>query len=67
VVSRKDYPVRKTTLAAEGSHAALSGTTPAERMNMVWTLSVQAWQFKEPGRDEPRLQRHVVRVVRGGR
>jgi hypothetical protein len=67
VASRKDYPVRKTTLASQGPDRAVRDMTPGERMAMVWTLSVQAWQFKEPAGDEPRLRRHVVRIVRGGR
>jgi hypothetical protein len=65
--SRTDYPVRKTTLDRQGSDRDLAALTPGERMSMVWPLTVQAWQFKEPTADEPRLRRHVVRVVRGRR
>jgi hypothetical protein len=67
MASRRHYPVRKTTLVQQGPDAAVGRMTPAERVAMVWPLSVQAWQFKEPGGDEPRLRRHVVRVVRGRR
>jgi hypothetical protein len=65
VAAREHYPVRKTTLEHQGADDAVRRMTAAERIAMVWTLSVQAWQFKEPGGDEPRLRRHVVRVVRG--
>jgi hypothetical protein len=38
--------------------------TPAERVAMVWTLTVQAWAFK--GIDaESRMRRDVGRVIRG--
>ena len=39
----------------------------AERVALVWQLSVQAWQFKEPAFHESRLRRDVVRTLRGGR
>jgi hypothetical protein len=64
---RRDWPVRKTTLARQGTEGDVRNLTPAQRLAMVWPLSVQAWQFKEPMADEPRLRRHVVRVVRGRR
>jgi hypothetical protein len=38
--------------------------TPAERIEMMWPLALDAWAFK--GKPiEPRLQRHAVRIVRG--
>ena len=64
---RKDYPVRKTTLERHGKEHDVRDLTPAERMAMVWTVSVQAWQFKEPLADELRLRRDIVRTVRGRR
>ena len=59
--------MRKTTLERQGTERDVRDLTPAQRMAMVWTLSGQAWQFKEPTGDEPRLRRHVVRTVRGRR
>ena len=47
--------------------AYVRSLSPAERMEMVWQLTLQAWAFKEGLDDAPRLQRHVVRVVRGRR
>jgi len=61
---RTNYPVRKTTLERQGKEHDVRDLTPAERMAMVWTLSVQAWKFKEPTGDEPRLRQDVVRTIR---
>lgn len=65
-MDRSTYPVRKITLAEEG-HESSSEFTPAERVAMVWTLTKQAWTFKDGHWDEPRLRRDVVCTVRGGR
>jgi len=46
--------------------------TPAERVQMVWPLTRQAWAFKqaasqsESDRAQSRLQRHTVRLRRRG-
>ena len=42
----------------------LASLSPEERLEMVWTLTVQAWAFKEGRTIEPRLRRDVTRVVR---
>jgi hypothetical protein len=66
-MERSDYPVRKSTLDAQGADLDEYGRmTPEQRLAMVWTLTVQAWMFKEGQWDEPRLRRDVVRVVRDG-
>src|SRR5262245_16504288 len=67
VPDRSHYPTRKTTLDAEGRGAPHDGLSPAERVALVWPLTVQAWQFKETGFRESRLRRDVVRIVRGRR
>ena len=64
---RADYPVRRTTLERQGSERDVAHLTPSERVQMVWTLSVQAWRFKEQLPDELRLRRDVVRTLRGRR
>jgi hypothetical protein len=63
---RSHYPVRKTTLGNEG-HNEPAHLSPAARVALVWPLTVQAWQFKEPAFRESRLRRDVVRTLRGGR
>ncbi len=52
-------------LKEQGSERDLAGTTPAERLAMVWPLTLEVWSFKEPTSAESRLQRHVVRLVKG--
>lgn len=63
-VDRSHYPVRKLRLEDEGKGSQVEHLTAAERVAMVWQLTVQAWTFKEGRWDEPRLRRDVVRVVR---
>lgn len=64
-MNKDDIPIRKLRLG-DAEPEDLSDATPAERMRMVWVLTLQAWAFKEGQTDEPRLPRHVVRVVRRG-
>ena len=66
VRDRSHYPVRKTSLADQDTDGSLARVSPAERVAMVWTITVQAWQFKDPSFRESRLRRDVVRIVRGG-
>lgn len=45
-----------------------TGRSAAERIGMMWRLARDTWAFKgEAERAESRLQRHAVRVRRGGR
>ena len=62
---RSSYPVRVTRLHDPEDDAYLRSLSPAERLALVWPLNLQARAFKEGLDHEPRLQRHVVRVVRG--
>jgi len=41
-----------------------SRSTPAERLQMMWQLTVDAWAFKGEPLAELRLPRHIVRVLR---
>ena len=67
VPDRSTYPTRKIALAEEGKQDDVLRMTPEARVRMVWTLTVQAYTFKDGTWDEPRLRRDVVRVVRGRR
>lgn len=50
---------------ADRSDAADSRcTTPAERLQMMWQLTLDAWTFKGEPLAELRLPRHLVRVLR---
>ena len=41
--------------------------SPAERIEVMWQLALDAWAFMGEPVSEPRLPRHVTRVLRGGR
>ncbi len=51
----------------EQAETDLGSATPAERLSMVWQMTLDAWAFKDETVAESRLQRHSVRVLRGGR
>jgi len=57
--------VRNPTLERQGTERDVRDLTPAQRMAMVWTLSGQAWQFKEPTDEERMVRRKIVRTIRG--
>ena len=42
----------------------MADTTPAERMGMMWQLALDSWAFMGDDLVEPRLPRHVVRLIR---
>lgn len=59
--------IRVLSVKDEGTGRDVAELTPGERMGLMWQLAVDAWTFKgEPEHAESRLQRHVVRVRRGG-
>jgi hypothetical protein len=39
--------------------------TPEEGLGMMWPLALDTWAFMKETHAESRLQRHVVRVIRG--
>ena len=58
--------VRKSALAEQGKEDDLRDTTAEQRLKMMWQLALDAWAMKGE-KVEPRLPRHVVRIIRGGR
>jgi hypothetical protein len=54
--------IRKTT--EQGKEMDLGSTTAAERLDMMWQLTIDAWVFKGEAVAQSRLPRHVVRIVR---
>jgi hypothetical protein len=65
-MDRSSYPVKKTRLHdAPTTLNALSHASPVERVMMVWSITLQAWAFKDPNFHESRLRRDVVRTIRG--
>ncbi len=65
-MSDTDRAVRVKKLGDSDDLELFRTTTPAERVNMVWQLTLNAWAFKGEPITDPRLQRHVVHVIRGG-
>ncbi len=58
--------VRKTTLAEQDDRGVILNATPAERMGMVWQLTLDAWAFMDPVNAKSEFQRHVGCVKRRG-
>ena len=61
--------IRKTRLCDQGEELDWLDATPADRMRAVWPITLDAWamlgEATQGDGSEPRLLRHVVRVVRG--
>jgi len=56
--------VRVSKLEEQDETDDLRSTTPAERLEMMWQLAIDAWAFKGEPIAELRLPRHIVRVLR---
>jgi hypothetical protein len=56
--------IRVTKLSDQGRERDLRDTTPAERIGMIWQLTLDAWAFVEGFDAEAPMQRDVVRVIR---
>lgn len=61
---RSLYTVRKSTLHEQDEDPDLENTTAAERLGMMWQLTLDAWAFAGKTLAEQRLPRHIVRVRR---
>lgn len=66
-MAENNRTIRVTKLSEQGQEDDLRDTTPEERINMMWQLAVNAWAFMGKPVVDERLQRHVTRVIRGGR
>lgn len=53
--------VKLTTLHDETDDQFLQ-FTPAERMSMVWPLTIDAWSITEDFNAKSRLQRHITKL-----
>ena len=64
----KEIPVRLIRNGSpEPPDRDWSMATPEERIEAVWTLTKLCWGWNNPSEDEPRMQKHVTRVIRGQR
>jgi hypothetical protein len=57
-------PIRRRHLRDPDDDADLRRLTPAERVALVWPLTLQAWAFYRGIEDEPRLRRDVGGIAR---
>ena len=57
--------IARLSLKAESSPP--TATTAAERLMMVWPLTIEAWAMQGVEIAQSRLSRHVVHVERRGR
>lgn len=56
--------IRLSNLRDQDKPDDLSKTTPSERLQMMWQLTLDAWTVKGERIAELRLPRHIVRVLR---
>jgi hypothetical protein len=61
--NRQNYRVRKLDRHA-GFDDDLKDAPPADRLDMVWQLTVDVWAFMGYDIAQSRLSRHLVRVIR---
>ena len=64
VIDRSNYPTKLRRLHDPEDNSYVDSLTAAERIEMVWQLTLTAWAFKGGPTDEPRLRRDVVRLER---
>ena len=62
-MAKQKRTIRIRKLTDQGHEPDLCHTTPAERLGVMWQLALDAWAFKGEPLAEPRLPRHVVRVM----
>jgi hypothetical protein len=63
---RSSWPTRLCKLSDEGDDDDVLALTPAQRIEMMWTLAVNAWAFMGEDVCESPFQRHVVEIERRG-
>jgi hypothetical protein len=56
--------IRIQKLSEQGKEPDLKGSTPVQRLEMMWQLALDAWAFKGEPVAEPRLPRHIIRILR---
>jgi hypothetical protein len=64
MTQRDQMPTRLSTLQDQHDAAYYAQLTPAERIDMMWQLALDAWAFKGEPVTDHRVQKHIVRVIR---
>ena len=65
MTNRKLYTTRLEKISNQVSEDPPVGDSPAQRLEMMWPLTLDAWAFMGDPNVEHRLQRHVERLVKG--
>lgn len=60
----KVQKIRVSKLHEQDRDDEIRSTTPAQRLEMMWQLALDAWAFKGEPIAELRLPRHIIRVLR---
>jgi hypothetical protein len=63
-MSERNVTVRVTRLRDQGTESDLDGTTPAERIGMIWQLTLDAWAFMGDADLHAPMRRDIARVIR---
>ena len=63
---RSHWVVKKSTLSEQGFEDDLAHLSMGECMELMWPLTVQAWEMTGKPVVEQEFQRHVIRVERRG-
>lgn len=64
------HAIRKVTIERKllsDESSPPTAANPAERLMMVWPLTIEAWAMQGVDIAQSRLQRHVVHIERRGR
>jgi len=63
-VPEPDRTIRASRLKEQGKDGDVRSMTPAQRMDMMWQLAVDAWAFMGKPVDESQFSRTTVRLLR---
>jgi hypothetical protein len=63
-MSTEARTLRVQKLSEQGTEHDLNSTTPAQRLQMMWQLALDAWAFKGEPVAEQRLPRDIVILLR---
>lgn len=67
LTDRSSWPTRLGKLTDQRDDCDVLALSPAERIEMMWPLAVNAWAFMGVDVRGQQFQRHVVRVIRSGK
>jgi hypothetical protein len=63
-MERSYLKTRLARVSDQGREDDLRMSSAAQRLAMVWPLTLDAWLFKGESVAEPRVQKHIIHVQR---